>query len=187
MVRKKTTPHAQAKRIALALSVLILIIPLFSFLVPGLIPPPARFGIACCPSPLARLSYPFFHASIFHAALNAWCLLSVVFLYDISFPRLLAALIAGAAVPDCCLSSTPTVGLSCLCFFLLASITPRVPRKRYYSASLLFYIAIGFLFPSVNPLIHLYGYFAGLAFGLISTILPHRAPKPREGSQNPRL
>lgn len=28
----------------------------------------------------ARLAYPFFHANLFHALLNAWCLLSMVFI-----------------------------------------------------------------------------------------------------------
>lgn len=31
--------------------------------------------------PGCRMSYPFYHVNIIHAALNAWCLLSVVFSY----------------------------------------------------------------------------------------------------------
>ena len=30
-----------------------------------------------------RLLYPFFHTNMFHALLNSWCLLSIIFIYDI--------------------------------------------------------------------------------------------------------
>ena len=36
-----------------------------------------------------RILYPFFHANLLHATLNAWCLLSIVFIYDIKIWRLL--------------------------------------------------------------------------------------------------
>ena len=38
--------------------------------------------------PGCRMSYPFYHVNIIHAALNAWCLLSVVFIYNVSLWRL---------------------------------------------------------------------------------------------------
>lgn len=53
----------------------------------------ADCGLAC------RMLYPFFHANVLHAALNAWCLLSIVFIYDISLWRLICSYVVAVTVP----------------------------------------------------------------------------------------
>lgn len=75
------------------------------------------------------------------------------------------------AVPGFLLSDVPTVGLSCVCYFLLGSLIFEVRRKLYFMSCMALYIAVGFLFPSVNALIHLYGYLAGLVVGLLNAPL----------------
>ena len=123
-------------------------------------------------SPLAaRFVYSFFHASFLHALINAWCLLSIVFLYEVSIWRLLTAYIIAILVPDVILSDIPTVGLSCICYFLLGSLIFAVKRKLYFITCMATYIAIGFLFPSVNALIHVYGFIAGFIVGLLNAPL----------------
>ncbi len=119
----------------------------------------------------ARISYSFFHASFLHALINSWCMLSIVFIYDVSLWRLLTAYIVAVLVPDFLLSEVPTVGMSCVCYFLLGSLIFEVRRKLYFISCTALYIAVGFLFPSVNALIHIYGYLAGLLVGLLNAPL----------------
>lgn len=123
---------------------------------------------------LPRLGYSFFHASFLHAALNVWCFLSVLFLYNVSWRRLAVAYIIAATVPDFCLSAVPTVGLSAVCFALLGSIAFQVRRRLYYNGCMALYISLGFLFPLINGWIHLYSYVAGLLVGLLTMPLPCR-------------
>lgn len=160
MVRQKKAKNAALLTVAVVL--------LMSFIY---VPDWSAVGVAeGCPW-AARLVYPFFHASQVHAVVNAWCLLCIVFLYDISIWRLLIAYIVAVVVPGCLLSDVPTVGLSCVCFFLLGSLIFEVKRKLYFLSSMALYIAVGFFFPSVNALIHLYGYLAGLLVGLLNAPL----------------
>lgn len=120
-----------------------------------------------------RLLYPFFHANILHAALNAWCLVSIVFLYDVKMWRLLISFVIAATVPARMISlvgdfTTPTVGLSGLVFVLFGSLSFEVQRKWYYQMWMLFYLAAGFLFPNTNAWLHLYCYLGGLAIALLN-------------------
>ncbi|MCM1077766.1 MAG: rhomboid family intramembrane serine protease [Bacteroides sp.] len=155
----------EAKDTALMTAAVILVM---SFI---FVPDWSAVGVArCCPL-AARFVYPFFHASPIHAAINAWCLLSIVFLYDVSLWRLLTAYIAAVVVPVSLLSDVPTVGLSCVDYFLLGSLIFQVRRRLWFLSCMALYIAVGFLFPSVNALIHVYGYLAGLLVGLLNATL----------------
>lgn len=125
--------------------------------------------------PLAgRLLFHVFHANAIHAMLNAWCLLSVVFIYDVSIYRLLLAYIVASTFPADTLSAVfsnleiPTVGLSGMVFFLFGSISFEVARKRYYQAWMLFFLAIGFLSPYTNAWMHLYCYTLGVVVALLN-------------------
>ncbi len=123
---------------------------------------------------LQRLGYSFFHASFIHAAVNAWCFISILFLYEITWRRMAVAYIIAVAVPEFVLSSVPTVGLSAVCFALLGSIAFQVKRKLYYNGCIALYIALGFFFPLVNGWLHLYSYVAGLFVGFINMPIPCR-------------
>lgn len=115
-----------------------------------------------------RMAYPFFHANIIHSSLNAWCLLSVVFMYDVSMWRLLLAYLSAVSIPEIILGEIPTVGMSGMIYFLFASITFEVGRKVYYQMWMVFYLAIGFLLPGTNALIHLYCYALGLMYAVLN-------------------
>lgn len=123
-----------------------------------------------------RLLYPFFHANLLHAALNAWALLSIVFIYDVSVWRMLLAYVVAVSAPVGLMGlSAPTVGLSGAVYFLFGSLSFEVGRKWYWQAWMLFYLGIGFLFPNTNAWLHLYCYITGLAIALLNK------PIEREG------
>lgn len=120
----------------------------------------------------ARLAYPFFHANLFHALLNAWCLLSMVFIYKVSLLRMLFAYTVAVTMPVDTLGAflpfnNPTVGLSGVVYVLFGTISFEVARKRYFQCWMLFYIAVGFFFPNANAWLHLYCYL----FGFIAALL----------------
>lgn len=115
-----------------------------------------------------RLTYSFFHANILHAMLNAWCLLSIVFIYDINMIRLSLSYMSAISIPSSLLGNVPTVGLSGIVFFLFASISFEVNRKVYYQAWMIFYLVLGFIFPNSNGIIHLYCYIMGLSYALLN-------------------
>lgn len=119
-------------------------------------------GLTC------RVLYTFYHANLLHALLNAWCLLSVVFIYDTSVWRLLIAHIIACTIPAICLSDIPTVGLSGVVFALFGSISFEVERKAYYQLWMLAYLVVGFLFPNTNAWVHLYCYIVGLLVALLN-------------------
>lgn len=128
----------------------------------------ADVGISLEARSTTRMLYHFYHASVLHAALNCWSLLSVVFLYEISLSRMLTAYAVAASVPAVCLSHHPTVGLSGVIFVLLGTISFEVKRKRYYQSWMIAFIAIGFLFPNTNAWVHLYCYLAGVIAALLN-------------------
>lgn len=123
---------------------------------------------------IQRLGYSFFHASILHALINAWCFISILFIYDVTWWRIGVAYFIAVTAPDVVLSSTPTVGLSAVCFALLGSIAFMVKRKIYYNGCMALYIALGFFFPLVNGWLHLYSYVAGLFVGFLNMPIPCR-------------
>ena len=186
MVRK-----AKAKTASLAISAICVIIELCHLLV-GF--PVEHFGI-CKGSPLLpRLVYHFFHANIIHAALNAWCLLTLAFIYQTSITELLIAYAIAATYPIDTLASVfsgfptdvPTVGLSAICFALMGQTFFRVRHKLYYSTCVCAMIASGFILPplchacgydiaSPNNLIHIYCYVVGLMVGFLNSPLPSHA------------
>ncbi|MBD5243665.1 MAG: rhomboid family intramembrane serine protease [Barnesiella sp.] len=123
---------------------------------------------------LQRLCYSLFHASFIHAVVNAWCFVSIIIIYDVMLWRIIVAYAVAVLAPDFVLSSTPTVGLSAVCFALLGSIAFQVKRKLYYNGCMVVYIAIGIIFPNINGWLHLYSYVAGLIVGFLTMPVPCR-------------
>lgn len=131
-------------------------------------------GIYAGGSWVGRVLYPFFHSGIIHATLNAWCLISLVFIYNIRLQRLILAYIVAVTFPIDTLSQVlpisalPTVGLSGIVFFLFGSISLEVRRKLYYQAWMVFYLIVGFVFPYTNSWLHLYCYLCGILSSLLN-------------------
>jgi membrane associated rhomboid family serine protease len=114
-----------------------------------------------------RCLYPLYHANIFHALLNAWCLLSIVFYFRVNLVHLLAAYVVAILAP----ATAPTVGLSAVCYALMGMIFPQVQRKLYYTSYILAFILLGLFLGGTNVYIHIYSYIAGLLVGLLSHYL----------------
>jgi hypothetical protein len=128
----------------------------------------ASVGVSKGCEPFCRAVYPFFHANLLHAALNVWCLLSIVFIHDISIWRLLFSYGVAITIPNLFLYTSPTVGLSCVVFVLFGTISFEVARVLYYQIWMIVYLVLGFLFPTTNGWVHLYCYAAGFVFALLN-------------------
>lgn len=121
----------------------------------------------------SRVLYSFLHVNLIHCALNVWCILSVVFIYNISPLRLLLAYLCACSFPVDTLGAfypslqMPTVGLSGVAFALMGSISLEVKRVYYYQAWMVFYLIVGMLLPSVNGWVHAYCYICGLIYSVV--------------------
>lgn len=114
-----------------------------------------------------RFAFSFFHASLFHAVLNMWCLLSVVFLYPVSWLHMLMAYIIAVVTPACLAGAVPTVGFSVVYFALLGIVSFMMERKVYFHSCVGLCLFAGLFVPQINGLVHLYGYAAGLLAGFL--------------------
>ncbi len=64
--------------------------------------------------------------------------------------------------------SLPSVGLSGVIYALFGSISFEVRDKHSFQCWMLFYVAVGFFFPSVSATLHLYCYLCGLLVALLN-------------------
>lgn len=116
---------------------------------------------------LDRLSYPLFHVNFLHAFCNAWCLISLVFIYDLPWWKVALAFLIAIALPSFVLSATPVVGMSGACFALMGLTIPVVRHKMVLLGWIAFFLSIGFIFPNVAALVHVYCFITGLLAGFI--------------------
>lgn len=123
---------------------------------------------------LNRFIYPFFHASILHAVLNVWSLLSIVFLSDLLWWHILLAYIIAVAAPQFTVTEIHTVGLSAVCFALLGMLVCRARNPLQYIACLTPYLILGFILPCLNGVLHLYAFLAGSVVSIFNLPLPCR-------------
>lgn len=157
MVRRKN-----AKTTALILTILLPLIHLLPI-------DPHCIGLYEGSPAFAGFSYQFFHASWPHLLINVWCLLSLVFTYDLSMWNLFWAYLISAAisiVPIHC--AVPTIGLSGFCFALIGIAGFSVRNKLLYHTWTIATILIGLLFSGVNAPLHLFCYLAGLFVGWLN-------------------
>lgn len=120
-------------------------------------------------SPLfVRLAYPFFHAGMFHALLNAWCFLSIAFLLPTSIGKLLTAYIIAVSVPDVLLPAMPLMGLSGVCYALLGLFSFSVRDKMKWQWQIWATILIGLLFPNIAVGVHAYCFAVGTLVAFVN-------------------
>lgn len=124
-------------------------------------------GVCVGCSLLSRFSYPLFHVNLLHAFCNAWCLISLVFLYDLPWWKTAMAFIIAISMPSCMLTATPVVGMSGACFALMGLTVPVVRSKMMLLGWISVFLAIGFFFPNVAAWLHVYCFTVGLLAGLI--------------------
>lgn len=120
-----------------------------------------------CPA-ANRLSYMWLHSGALHAAMNVWCLISIVFIYNVSWRTLLCSVAVAASVPSFAVAGhAPTVGMSGAVFYLLAWISYDTVRRLYFHAHMAVWLALGFCFSSSAATLHLWCYACGLASGTL--------------------
>lgn len=122
-------------------------------------------GVSVGCSLLSRFSYPLFHVNLLHAFCNAWCLISLVFLYDLPWWKIALAYIIAVSIPVWFLPAAPVVGMSGVCFALMGLCLPIVQRKLYFSAWVALFLALGIILPGVAWTVHLYCYVIGVLVG----------------------
>lgn len=151
MVRRKN-----AKTTALILTILLPLIHILPI-------DPHCIGLYEGTPAFTRFTYQFFHASWLHLFINIWCLLSLVFNYDLSIWNFFWAFLISAAVPV--LWAIPTIGLSGFCFALIGIAGFSVRNKRLYHTWAIGIILLGFFSSGVNASLHLFCYLVGLFVG----------------------
>lgn len=184
MVRGKKAKTASLTLVAicLILSLAQLAAPVPSAFPLGLVAIHAGCGL------LPRLLYSFFHASLLHCLINSWCLLSVVFYYDLPLSALLTSYLIAATVPAhltsyISLLPSDTVGLSGLCFALMAQASFRASRKLFFHTWIAGFLAFSSLVPYLcsvcgygiatpNTPLHIYCYVVGLMVGFLNSPAP---------------
>jgi membrane associated rhomboid family serine protease len=120
-----------------------------------------------------HLCYHFFHANVFHALINVWCLLVLAFYYDIEDWELLLAWLIATTVPSWCLSlntydlTLKAIGFSGICFALMGIVFYKVARKRYYLSWIIPMVAVGFLIPGMAAGVHLWCFVVGIMVSLV--------------------
>lgn len=124
-------------------------------------------GIHAACSWLERLCYPVFHVNILHAFCNAWCLVSLVFLYDLPWWKVMLSFIIAVSIPPCLLTATPVVGMSGACFALMGLTVPIVRSKVLLLGWINLFLVLGFLLPNVAAWVHVYCFTVGLWVGII--------------------
>lgn len=153
-----------AKIAALAIAAIIIVL---AFL--GPIPTMGVTSDNTTPAFMPRLLYNILHASVLHAVINAWCLLSAIFIFNIKLEKLLLAFGVAATAPSWVFSEIPTLGLSGVIYFLFGSVSMAVRHKIFYHAWFTVIIAVGFLMPAVNARLHLYCYICGVLLAMLTT------------------
>lgn len=181
MVRRKKT-----KTTALVLTAICLVISVLTSVFDGFTIESVAISPGCPLS--ARLAYSFFHASILHAIINCWCLLAIVFIYDVPLCYLAIAYAIAATFPATTFAATVpsgfplgcTIGLSAVCFALMGMVSFQAKRKAYFHTWVLSLILVGYALPYLcsvcgytiatpNSILHLYSYVAGLMVGFLNS------------------
>lgn len=128
----------------------------------------AHLGLFRGCSLLQRLSYPFLHQSLWHAAVNLYVLWQCLGSVKAGWNLLIFYIIA-VSYPFA--TDVPIVGLSGLVYAYMGYIAPYAKRKLRYNLIIAIYIGIGFLFPCMAVGVHIYCYVLGLLWGYLNAPL----------------
>lgn len=116
-----------------------------------------------------RLSYPFFHQNIFHAAINLYVFHQCYRAIPCGIGHLVAFYLIAISYPFT--SSIPIIGLSGLIYAYMGFIAPYVENKVRYNLTILLYICVGIFFPCMAVGVHIYCYVLGLLWGYLNAPL----------------
>ena len=100
------------------------------------------------------LTWQWFHGSIWHLSVNAWALLTIVFMWNAGIGKLLTAYATSVVYGLACATDTPIVGMSGVIYALLGlyALSPRGWQKRlryqlYVAAWIVVPWAVGMVIP----------------------------------------
>lgn len=154
--------HKAEKDTALIISAIVIILSV-------VMPNPTGIGMSA-DSPLwTHLTYQWFHSGIIHALLNVWCLLSIVFIYNVSIFRMLTAFVVSASVPASLIGDIQVIGMSGICYALLGLLSFSVNRKLYYQVYLWSAILFGLVLPNIAVGVHAFCFAIGTFLSLLTT------------------
>ena len=91
-----------------------------------------------------RLSYPFYHQNIFHAAINLYVFHQCYRAIPCGIGHLVAFYLIAISYPFT--SSIPIIGLSSFIYAYMGFIAPYVENKVRYNLTILLYICVGIFF-----------------------------------------
>ena len=114
-----------------------------------------------------HLIYQFFHANIFHLAVNLYVMWLCVTRFKLSQRQMLMCFIISALTPATL--PMPTIGASGIVYAMLGIINTMVAKKLRFAMWIAVYIAISALF-NCNWSIHLYCYALGFMFNSITLL-----------------
>lgn len=114
-----------------------------------------------------HLTYQFFHANIFHLAINLYVMWLCVTRFKLSQRQMLMCFIISALTPATL--SMPTIGASGIVYAMLGIINTMVAKKLRYAMWIAVYIAISALF-NCNWSIHLCCYALGFMSNSITLL-----------------
>lgn len=118
---------------------------------------------------IARLAYSFFHASFIHALINSWCLLSIVFLFDIPFTYLIIAYLIAIAYPIDTIAAILTSLLNTAAapsLSVLPAAVPSLSSEVLPTTALGDSPAVTFLLPAITPTVGL----SAICFALLGMV-----------------
>jgi len=146
------------KDTALTISVLLIILSFFNI---------HEYGIKEDCTIIDRLVYPFFHANPFHALINIYVYLGMVFLFGSSMLDMVIAYIICVCVPPTMLNTTTTIGLSGLVYALIGMNTFKACNPLRYTISVIIPLAFTSMLPLIAFGVHAWCYVIGVLYSII--------------------
>lgn len=138
----------KTKILGFALAALIIVMSLFDIDV-------SIFALSADNYPVGNITYHFFHVNAFHAIANAWCLLGLVFLYNVRTSDLIIAFSVAASFPIQ-LCSAPSVGLSGLLYALMGLVFPNVRNQLCFLACIFSWNCVALVVGGFGVEVHAY-------------------------------
>lgn len=129
---------------------------------------PANAGYTDNCSLITCLTYPLFHANVFHALANLFVLWQCVKCYNARF-HMLAFYVISVTYPFPV--DMPIMGLSGAIYAYIAFIAPYVKEKAKFHIYVISFIVVGLLVPGMAVGVHIYCYAVGLLYSYLNAPL----------------
>lgn len=126
-------------------------------------------GLSSQSPPMTRITYMMVHANPTHLIVNIYAILSMAFVMGARLHHLIASLLISATIPSVLIADTPMLGISVANSALIGAIVFSFNKPSKWIVINLLFILIGAAIPGLAWKQHLYGFFAGLVYGFVTT------------------